>query len=223
MSPPLRPVAQAALLLGGIGLLAAGLLSGMRQITAERIAQAERQARLRALAVVLPPERYDNDPLEDAIEVQAPFWLGSGEALTVWRARRHGQPGVLVLETVAPDGYSGDIRLLLGVDPDGRITGARVTRHRETPGLGDAIEAERSDWINRFAGRSLGEPPASDWKVRRDGGVFDQFSGATVTPRAVVAALRRTLEFVGSHGPELYAAQAGARLRFDDAPAGKQP
>lgn len=222
MNPLLRPVAQAALLLGGIGLLAAGLLSGMQRLTAERIAQAERQARLRALAVVLPPERYDNDPLEDAIEVQAPFWLGSGEALTVWRARRQGQPGVLVLETVAPDGYSGEIRLLLGVDPAGRITGARVTRHRETPGLGDAIEAERSGWINRFAGRSLGEPPAPDWKVRRDGGAFDQFSGATVTPRAVVAALRRTLEFVGSHGSELYAAQTGTRLRFGDAPGGDE-
>lgn len=218
MSPLSRRVIRGSLLLALIGLLASGLLTGVRWLTAERIARTERQAQLQALAVVMPPDRYDNDPLADAITVTAPFWLGSGSPLTIWRARDGGRISVLVLETVAPDGYSGDIQLLLGVDAEGAITGVRVTRHRETPGLGDRIEVRRSGWIDRFAGLALGRPPAGDWAVRKDGGQFDQFAGATITPRAVVRAVHRTLKFVELHGPALYAVPAGAHLEFADAP-----
>lgn len=216
----LRDITAAGLLLGLTGLLAAGLLAGVKHLTAERIAEAERQARLRALAAVLPADGYDNDPLADGIQVIAPAWLGSEGALSVWRARRGDVPAQLVLELVAPDGYSGPIRLLLGVRPDGRVAGVRVTAHRETPGLGDGIEAGRSDWIEGFRDRALGDPPAERWTVRRAGGDFDAFTGATLTPRAVVHALRRGLEFVARHGEALHAAEAGATLRFDDAPAG---
>lgn len=214
----LREIASAGLLLGLVALLAAGLLAGVMHLTRERIAEADRQAELRALAAVLPPERYDNDPLEDGIGVAAPAWLGSPAPLRVWRARRGGAPVQLVLETVAPDGYAGPIRLLVGVAADGRIEGVRVTAHRETPGLGDGIEAGRSNWIERFDGRALGDPPAVRWTVRREGGDFDAFTGATITPRAVIHALRRCLQFVEKHGAALYAAEAGDTLRFEDAP-----
>lgn len=199
-------------------MLAAGLLAGVKQVTAGRIAEAERQAQLRALAAVLPRDRYDNDPLADVIAVRAPAWLGEDAPLPVWRARR-GQAAVqLVLRALAPDGYSGSIALLIGVGRDGRLAGVRVIEHRETPGLGDAIEAEKSDWIDRFIGRSLIDPPPERWAVRKDGGDFDAFAGATITPRAVVAAIHRALAFVEKHGHTLYAAAAGAELHFDDAP-----
>ncbi len=223
MSQASRSVLRGALLLSAIGLLASGLLAGVNLLTAERIAEAERQAQLRALAAVLPPERYDNDPLTDTVQVTAPFWLGSDRALAIRRARLDGRIVVLALQTVAPDGYNGDIHLLLGIDRDGRLTGVRVERHRETPGLGDRIEAGRGDWIERFAGLGLGRPPSERWAVRKDGGEFDQFAGATITPRAVVRAVHRSLLFVERHGPSLYAAPTGAELEFSDAPADFEP
>ena len=125
--------------------------------------------------------------------------------MTVYRARRDGAPVALVLTAVAPDGSSGPIELLVGVNADGTVAGVRVLAHRETPGLGDPIEASRSDWVLAFAGRSLGDPPPAGWTVRRDGGAFDQFTGATITPRAVVHAVRRVLEYVGANQEALYA------------------
>jgi electron transport complex protein RnfG len=101
----------------------------------------------------------------------------------------------MILPAVAPDGYSGEIRLLVGIDLDGRILGVRVTNHRETPGLGDRIETRKSDWVHSFDGRSLGNPPAEQWNVKKNGGVFDQFTGATITPRAVVKAVQHSLAY----------------------------
>ncbi|MDW8479867.1 MAG: RnfABCDGE type electron transport complex subunit G [Xanthomonadales bacterium] len=115
-----------------------------------------------------------------------------------------GRPSALALETVAPDGYSGPIALLVGVDREGRVLGVRVTAHRETPGLGDGIESRRGDWILQFAGRSLGEPAPERWRVRREGGDFDALVGATVTSRAVIGAVERALRLVGEHGEALY-------------------
>lgn len=215
---PLRSAAALAL----AGLFAAALLAGVVALTRERIAAAERQARLDALQLVLPSDRFDNDVLTDAVQVQAPAWLGRGAA-TVRRATRAGAPSALVLEATAPNGYGGPIDLLVAVGADGRVLGVRVTAHRETPGLGDDIEAGRSDWITRFPGRALGDPPAARWRVRRDGGDFDQFAGATVTPRAVVTALRKALAFAAAHGEAVHAAPAGATLRFDDAPDDPPP
>ena len=219
---PLPPPLLAALRLGAAGLLAALLLAGVHALTREPIAQAERRVALEALGLVLPADRYDNDLLADTVQVQAPAWLGQAVS-EVRRARRAGLPSALVLEATAPDGYAGPITLLVAVAADGRVLGVRVTAHRETPGLGDRIESRRGDWIHGFRGRALGDPAAARWAVRRDGGDFDQFAGATVTPRAVVAAVRRTLEFVRRHGDALAAAPAGATLRFDDAPEPSTP
>jgi electron transport complex protein RnfG len=125
-----------------------------------------------------------------------------------YRARRAGQPVAVILRFAAVDGYSGEIGLLAGIEADGRLAGVRVTSHRETPGLGDAIEIGKSDWIRAFDGKSLNAPPAADWAVRRDGGVFDQFTGATITPRAVVRAVRAALEYHERNRDALYDAPA---------------
>lgn len=215
---PLRAAAQ----LGLAGLLAASVLAGTWWFTREDIVAAEHRAQMQALEIVLPPDRYDNDLINDVVQARAIAWLGL-ESATVHRARLAGEPSALVIEAVAPDGYAGPIRLLIAVGSDGRVLGVRVTGHQETPGLGDDIEVERSDWITRFAGRALGDPPAEGWAVRKDGGQFDQFAGATITPRAVVRAVKRALEFVARHGDEIRAAPSGATLRFDTAPEDYAP
>jgi electron transport complex protein RnfG len=201
----MRPEADAAWRLGLAGLLAAALLAGVWTLTRERIAAEERRVELLAMAAVLPPALYDNDPLADTLVLCAREDLGPGRH-TVYRARREGEPVALALGATAPDGYSGRIELLIGIELEGRVLGVRVVSHRETPGLGDAIEAERSDWIGRFRGRALGDPPSERWRVRKDGGDFDQFAGATVTPRAVVNAVRRALEFHQRANEALFAA-----------------
>lgn len=208
---------HAALRLGVVALAAVALLAGVHLLTRGPIAESERRAALQALELVMPAAQYDNDLLDDRVHVQAPAWLGLPSA-TVHRARLDGRPSGLVLEANAPDGYAGDIRLLIGVDAEGRILGVRVTAHAETPGLGDRIEERRSGWIRGFDSRTLDQPPPGRWRVRRDGGDFDQFAGATVTPRAVVKAVRKALQFVQRHGEAIRTAEPGATLRFDDAP-----
>jgi electron transport complex protein RnfG len=215
---PLRAGAQLAI----AGLVATLLLAGTWALTRDRIVAAERRAQMQALEIVLPPDRYDNDLIADTVQVQAAAWLGR-ESVTVHRAQLRGQPSALVLQASAPDGYAGPIHLLVAVDHDGRVLGVRVTAHQETPGLGDDIEAGRSEWITRFDGRALGDPPTEGWAVRKDGGRFDQFAGATLTPRAVVRAVKRCLEFVARHGDQVRAAPPGATLRFDSAPDDFRP
>ena len=211
---PLRRVGG----LSAVVLLASALVVGVHALTSDRIDAAQRLAQRQALAIVLPPSLYDNDPLLDSVRVVAPAWLGTDAPVTVRRARRGGHATAMVLEAVAPDGYGGPIALLVGVDRSGRITGVRVTAHRETPGLGDAIDIRRSGWIRRFEQRALGDPPEAGWTVKSDGGDFDQFAGATMTPRAVVKAVHRVLALIRKHGDRLYAAPAGSELRFGDAP-----
>jgi electron transport complex protein RnfG len=202
---------RAALTLALFAAAGVSLVALTQAGTRERIAEVERQALLRNLHTVVDPSTHDNDPTMDLIEVQDLGLLGSEAPVTVYRARRAGAPVAAVLMPTAPDGYAGRIRLMVAVAYDGTIAGVRVLAHQETPGLGDLIDAKRSDWITRFSGRSLGDPRREDWKVKRDGGVFDQFTGATVTPRAVVKAVRNALEFFEAHRDELFAAPALAQ------------
>ena len=200
-----RPL-RGALLLGGTAALAIGLLALVHQATRERILEVERARRMQAVEQVLDGVRHDNDLLLDAVTVTDPDLLGTSAPVTVYRATLGGTPVAAVLAPTAPDGYSGSIRLLVGIDVDGRLLGVRVQGHRETPGLGDLIEARKSDWIGKFAGRSLGDPPLERWKVRRDGGDFDQFTGATVTPRAVVRAIANALLYFESQRERIFSA-----------------
>ncbi len=173
--------------------------------TRARVAANERAVLMKRLDVLLPKGSFDNDILKDTLQVREPSLLGTKQMVTVYRARKQGQPVAAVLTPIAPDGYGGEIRLLVGIRYDGTLTGVRVLEHHETPGLGDAIDESRTDWITRFAGHSLTNPEASGWKVKRDGGVFDQFTGATITPRAVVGAVHRCLLYFAQHRAELFA------------------
>ena len=147
--------------------------------------------------------------LSDTLRIVDPR-LSGGAPVTVFRARRHGQPVAAAFATTAPDGYSGDIRLLIAVRANGTLAGVRVVEHHETPGLGDRIDKGKSDWIEGFAGQSLNYPPESSWLIRRDGGAFDQFAGATITPRAVVTQVRETLRVFRDRQSELFENDAGS-------------
>jgi electron transport complex protein RnfG len=199
-----RHILTSTLLLTLFALIGTAGVAYVFDQTEERIAANERAALLASLTEIVPSQAYDNDIVHDVIELEVED-LNPAGTITAYRARRNGTPSAVVLTVVAPDGYSGPIKLLVGIYADGRVAGVRVISHRETPGLGDAIDARRSDWIRAFSGRSLGDPPPGEWGVERDGGAFDQFTGATITPRAVVKAVKRTLVYFDAHREGLFA------------------
>ena len=161
--------------------------------TEDDIKYNEKLTLLRKLNNIIPAESYDNDLLLDTIVIKPSILLSTKEESLVYRARRNNQNVAVVFTCIAPSGYNGSIHLLVGVNADGTLSGVRVVKHRETPGLGDVVEISRSDWILGFNDKSLSNPNEKGWKVKRDGGVFDQFTGATITPRAVVNAVHDAL------------------------------
>jgi len=205
MNPIARSMGIAALILTGFALVGTGLVAITYSGTKDIIAEAQRAALEASLNQLVSADRYDNRVVEDRIDVVAPEWLGTDQPVAIYRARKNGQPVALFATPVAPDGYSGPIQLLISAYADGTLAGVRVLAHKETPGLGDALEERRSPWILAFAGKSLTDPSLEKWKVKRDGGVFDQFTGATITPRAVVKATRRFLEYFQNHQELLFA------------------
>ncbi len=206
-----------AVLLGGIALAASALLAlGDVQTSAEIAARAAEDLKS-SLAQVVPASMHDNDLLADAVDVAAAEGGRPGHN-TVYRARRGARITALAYR-MAGQGYGGTIDLVMGVDPTGKLLGVRVISHQETPGLGDRIEASKSDWIKAFTGRSLDDPSPAKWGVKKDGGDFDQFTGATITPRAVVKTVKEGLEFFASHRAELLQPSPPATAAAQTGPA----
>lgn len=199
------PAAQ----LGLFGLIGVGVVSLIHFAGKERIAANQQRTLFNTLESLVPAREFDNNPLSDTVRIVDPR-LSGGAPVTVFRARQQGQPVAAALATTAPDGYSGDIRLLIAVRANGTLAGVRVVEHHETPGLGDRIDRDKSDWIEGFTGQSLNSPPESSWLIRRDGGAFDQFTGATITPRAVVTQVRETLRVFRDRQRELFEEDAGS-------------
>ena len=184
-------------LLGMFALVFIFLLAFTYEKTHQRIAIQE-QLRLQAqFKELLVAGSYDNDPSTDVLPT------GINER-TVYRARLQTEPVAALIKTVAKDGYSGSIQLLVGVNVQGELLGVRALSHRETPGLGDEINLSRSDWILGFNGRSLNNPTLDRWTVKKDGGIFDAFTGATITPRAVVGEVRKTLIYFRDNQQALF-------------------
>ena len=200
-----EPAAQ----LGLFGLIGIGVVSLVYYAGKERILANQQLAFFNSVISLVPAREFDNDVLSDSFRFVDPR-LSGGAPVTVFRARRQGQAVAAAFATAAPDGYSGDIRLLIAVRANGTLAGVRVLEHHETPGLGDRIEGDKSDWIEGFAGQSLNSPPESSWQIRRDGGAFDQFTGATITPRAVVTQVRETLRVFRDRQRELFEKDAGS-------------
>jgi electron transport complex protein RnfG len=195
-----KRVSYQAGLLGGFTLMAAAFLVMGNLATRGPIEQRRLEDLRASLSQVIPVGIRDNDLLQAPIRIPD----AEGNPITVYRALRGGRVSGVVYQVVG-QGYGGEIRLILAVDPNGRVISTRVLAHAETPGLGDKIEAARDDWILGFDGRSLGDPPAERWTVKKDGGDFDQFTGATITPRAVTLALKSGLKFFHRHRTALLA------------------
>ncbi|MGB5247820.1 MAG: electron transport complex subunit RsxG [Woeseia sp.] len=199
-----------ALILGVLAAICTALVSWTHHQTAARIVQNEKDFLEQSLAPALGGLYFDSDLSKSAITIEPPHDLpGSGPA-TVYRVYRDAQPVAALFVVTARDGYSGPIRLLIGIEASGEISAVRIIEHRETPGLGDKIESSKSDWVEQFPGKSLGNPALDDWAIRRDGGTFDQLTGASITPRAVIKAIRETLVYFNANRDAVFASEQPA-------------
>lgn len=200
--PARLPPWRVGLVLALFAAVCAGAVSLTWQLTRERIEDNRAALRQQRFLPLLEGITWNRITLDDPIRLEPPHDLPGREPALIYRALDGERVSAWVFE-VSADGYSGPIRLLIGIRPDGSITAVRVLEHRETPGLGDGIEASRSDWIRAFSGLSIGDPPADEWALARAGGRFEQFTGATITPRAVVRAVKSTLLYFGRQQGQL--------------------
>ena len=199
MKPAFRNALRTGTILLIFALIGTAVLALTHDHTEPVIARSQQAEKLALINQVFPAARYNNDLLASQRSVPPDELLGTRQPSSVWIARQGDAFAGVVLEAVAPDGYSGNIALLIGIDAAGKITGVRVTAHRETPGLGDYIDRAKSAWVEQFTGTSLLAPVARGWGVKKDGGQFDARTGATITPRAVVKAVKRALDYNARH------------------------
>ncbi|MFL0795890.1 MAG: electron transport complex subunit RsxG [Cellvibrionaceae bacterium] len=191
-------ISRNSIILGLFALAMAGVLGITAESTKDKIAAAEKAAATRALLEIIPLERHSNDLLVDVLPAPEAYWpsLGLKQGGNIHIARdKNNTPIAVIVPAVAPDGYSGDIKLIAGINMDGTLAGVRVLTHAETPGLGDKVELKKSNWILSFNDKSLSNPSEENWAVKKDKGEFDQFTGATITPRAVVNQVYRVLKY----------------------------
>ncbi len=199
-------VTKTALTLAAIAAICTALVATTYQLTKTRIAANEQAWLEQSLEPALAGVFFDGSVSESKLVIPAPHGLPGRSDAIVYRVYAEQQPAAALFAVTAADGYSGPIRILLGIGYDGVVTGVRILEHRETPGLGDRIVSSKSDWVFQFEGHSLGDPPESGWFIEEDGGQFDQLSGASVTPRAVIKAIRQTLLYFDDHRDEIFAA-----------------
>lgn len=205
MTPAAKNSLRTAFVLIAFTAVATGLLAYTFDITKTNIAKNEEQAERDLINQALPKSLYDNDIVYDVVRLPPTPELGTTHPSAAYRARLHGAPSALVLEAIAPDGYSGQIVLLVAIQSNGELAGVRVVSQHETPGLGDYIDSAKSDWIKQFDHASLARYAAQAWKVKKDGGRFDYMTGATISPRAVVKAVHKALRYYAQHGSAIFA------------------
>jgi len=186
-------------------IVGTALLAFTFQQTRAPIVKSEEEEKLKLISQLLPPDLFDNNVVRDELTLKPDALLGTSDDSLVYRARLKGQPSAVVLEAIAPDGYSGKIFLLVAIKAGGEIAGVRVVSHHETPGLGDYIDLGKSPWIKNFDGKSHAQYKEADWKVKKDGGQFDYMAGATITPRAVVKAVHKALQYFEANREQLFA------------------
>ncbi len=216
-----QAISRNSLLLGVFAVVTTGVIAATFLGTKDRIAEQIRAARASALLEIVPDNRHNNAMLDTAIPIADKDFLNLDAERQVFVAMQDDTPVAFVFPSIAPDGYSGAIDMLVGINTDGSIAGVRVVQHEETPGLGDKVDLKKSDWVLSFNGRSLGDPKPAQWKVKKDKGVFDQFTGATITPRAVTQAVFKTLQYYRQHRQQLLAQAQSAAPAVKDTNDGK--
>ena len=204
-----QSITRNGILLGIFAVCTTFLIAGTYLLTKDRIAEEQRKAEEKALLEIVPASRHNNSMLDDTLTIgESAEGLGLRAEKKIYLARQDGQVVAAIIPVTAADGYSGDINLIVGINVDGTIAGVRALSHKETPGLGDKVDLRKSDWVLGFNGSSLGKPEISRWAVKKDKGHFDQFTGATITPRAVVAATLRALLYAEANKSVLFADQS---------------
>lgn len=190
-----RAISKNSLVLGLFAIVTTAAIAATYLSTRDAIAAQERAAQAKALLQIVPRSRHDNSMLDDVLPVSDSALLSLPGPEQIHIARQRGEVVAVIIPAVAPDGYGGTIKLITGINADGSIAGVRVVAHNETPGLGDKVDLKKSDWVLGFNGKSLQNPQPERWKVKKDRGEFDQFTGATITPRAVTKAVYQTLQY----------------------------
>jgi Na+-translocating ferredoxin:NAD+ oxidoreductase subunit G len=190
-----QSVTKNGVLLGLFAVLTTGVIAGTYLSTRGMIQDNIRKAEEKALLEIVPRSRHDNSMLDASLAIMDSEQLGLREEKRLYLATQAGKPVAVILPATARDGYTGDVDLIVGINTDGSIAGVRVLNHRETPGLGDQVDYKKSHWVDQFVGRSLDNTTTKQWAVKKDKGIFDQFTGATITPRAVTAAVHRALQY----------------------------
>ena len=203
MSELTPAITKNSLILALFAITCTAAVAIVQLLTADRIEQQAQQKLIRQLNQVIQKDNHDNEMFLDCIV--APEDNNSDLLIDViYRARLNNAPTAAAIKTVAPDGYSGNIELLIAINTDGSVSGVRTLMHKETPGLGDKIERRKSAWIDSFSGKKLLDDNDSRWAVIKDGGMFDQFTGATITPRAVVKTVRKTIKYFDSNQERIF-------------------
>lgn len=200
-----RSTLKTALKLLVFAVIGTAVLAFTFNLTRDQIVRSEEAEKLKLIKQIVPAALFDNDIVKDTLAVQPSKQLGTTRPGIAYRARLQGKPSAVVLEAVAPDGYSGRISLIVSIRADATISGVRVVQHKETPGLGDYIEFAKNRWVSQFDGASHQRYQEGGWKVKKDGGQFDYMAGATITPRAVVKAVHKTLHFFEENREQLFA------------------
>ena len=191
-----------------IAAVCTALVAATYQATADRIAANEKALLEQSLQPAIAGLFFEGGVSESRLVLEPPHGLPGSDAALIYRVYSGDEPVAALFAVTAPDGFSGPIRVLVGVAADGKVTGIRILQHRETPGYGDSIESTRSDWVLQFDGRALGDPLIGRWELRVDGGDFDQLTGASITPRAVLKAIREVLVYFDVHRDEIFALPA---------------
>lgn len=199
-----REIVKNGLLLGLFALLCTALVAVVNHQTKDEIQYQQQQQLIRTLAQIVPDASYDNELYKQCILLDAPTQLGTDQALSAYVATKQNKPVAIAMEAIAPDGYNGKIKLILGISAEGKVLGVRTLSHQETPGLGDKIELRKSPWVTLFNGKHYKGDNDTRWGVKKDGGEFDQFTGATITPRAYVKAITRSLRYFKQNKQSLF-------------------
>jgi len=200
-----RSTLQTAVNLIFFAIIGTAILASTYFMTHDAIVKSEEAEKMKLITQIVPTTLFDNDIIQDKLNVAPSPLLGTEDVTIAYRARLKGEPSAVVFETVAPDGYSGKIFLILAVRANGELAGVRVVTHKETPGLGDYIELPKDPWIKGFDGKSREVYKDEDWKVKKDGGQFAYMAGATITPRAIVKAVNKALIYYTENREQLFA------------------
>lgn len=203
-----QSIARSVIGLGIFAVITAGLIAATQIMTKETIEKQIKKAQSKALLQIISREEHNNDLLEDTLTLEEGGLLSLPNSKDAYIARNNNTPVAIILPVIAENGYSGPISMIVGIESNGNVKGVRVINHKETPGLGDKIDIKKSEWIKQFEGMSLTQPTPEQWKVKKDGGQFDQLTGATITPRAVVSGVHNALVFFHQNKDELLNAQS---------------